>query len=101
MNHCMKHHLARVAIAGSLLVLLGAGCAAQERGPVSPTPDKSPQGVPNASVDSDVDSAVDAAVDGASAGQAIIKEENKDEGQLNSTDAELNAYGQAYDSSAL
>ena len=96
----MKRTIAGLALIGSLL-LIGAGCAAgPQPGAQAPGAAGGPsaQGVNQQDA---VDAAASAYASGATDEQTAVKSETDDTSALNSTDTELNAYGQAYDKSEL
>ncbi len=88
--------------AAAVLLLMGAGCgtAVQEQTSTKyglPAPSPSRAAAPK----TETDAAVDAYLQGATDEQAAVKEESTEANALNSTDAQLNAFGQAYDQSEL
>lgn len=113
MKRTWKYWLA----AGSLLLTLGAGCAAdvkQDAGSGKGTESTGNQGVPagaeGSSTDTsmkpgakgdDIDAAVDAAIKEADDQTSADMQENADANVVTNDSSELNAYGQAYDPSKL
>lgn len=94
--------------AAAILLLAGAGCqsaSVQQEAQVETSGDarmevKEEDGAKmEKSGDADVDAAVDIYLEGAVNEDASATEEDKDASMLNSTDAEINAYGQVYDKS--
>ena len=89
-------------LAASALLLAGAGCngAVNEQASVGgETPTAAPT-APAAPV-TNADAAVNVYLKGAASDQASATDENSDESQLNSADAQLNAYGNAYDANSF
>ena len=80
-------------VAGALL-LVGAGCSGSlnEQGSLG-----GETNVPT----TNADAAVKVYLDGSASDQTAASSENADESQLNSTDPELNAYGNAYDTTSF
>ena len=94
--------LKRTLAVAAALLLIGAGCpSAQE--PTTPAPG-APSGEKEGAMmrgADEVDVAADAYLKGSSDDQAAAEQEDGDAALLNSTDSQMNAYGQAYDDSEL
>lgn len=89
--------------AASVLLLVGAGCAgtadigAGVQSEASGTAEEGKMMAPK----TDADAAVDAYLEGAMEENAAAESEDADAQLYNSTDAEVNAYGNTYDKSEL
>lgn len=84
-------------MAGSVLLLIGAGCAAGQQAGTSATGTTAPSPTAVNGQKDEVDAAADAYVSGASDEQTAAGDVSGDAGAVTSTDNELNGYGQAYD----
>ena len=95
----MQLPLKRVLAAATALLLIGAGCAGYQQTAVEKRTAPAPTSEEAAMMagKSDVDAVADAYVEGATQENTVAAEETGDAALLDSSDTELNAYGQVYD----
>ena len=88
----------RVLAAATALLLVGGGCAGYQQTSVDTGAPVAPSENGAMMEKSAIDAAADAYVEGATQEDTAAVEESGDADLLNSSDAELKAYGQVYDS---